>query len=42
MDLTLPANVVVTGRLADDSYTNKEGKNVRAIKIVADTVGVEL
>lgn len=42
MDLNLPANIVVTGRLADDSYTNKEGKNVRAIKIVADTVGVEL
>lgn len=42
MDLTVPSNVSVSGRVADDSYINKEGKNVRAVKIIANSVGVEL
>ena len=42
MDLTMPANIVVTGRLAGDSYTNKEGKTVRSVKVIANSVGVDL
>ena len=32
------AKVLVTGRLAEDSYTNKEGKEIRQLKMIVENV----
>jgi len=34
--------VIVQGGVHDDSWTNKEGQNVKGIKIVVDSVGPDL
>jgi len=34
--------VIVTGRLEQDEFTNKEGKKVKSTKLIADEVGYSL
>lgn len=42
MDTAVPVNVIVSGRLALDSYTDKNGNKVENFKITANSVGVDL
>lgn len=42
MNLTVPANVVVTGRMDYRTFTDKNGNNREAYEVNCDSVGVEL